>query len=134
MRARNDSRTRADIVVVDDDDATRAAVHDVLAAEGYGIRTASDGRRALWLIEDAHPTLLILDLMMPRMNGWELLAHLRARPPAHAMRILVFTAARKGVGDALQDVSCIRKPVDLEQLLTTVATLTREKPERGAAG
>lgn len=61
------------ILLVDDDEALLEAVGDKLTAKGYTVRTAKDGAEGVTLALAEHPDLIILDIMMPKMNGWEAL-------------------------------------------------------------
>src|SRR5262245_24241738 len=69
MRAREDRP--ADVLVVDDDQHVLEALLDVLSEEGYSVRAARDGIEALQAIRERRPDLVVTDLMMPSMNGWE---------------------------------------------------------------
>src|SRR3954469_13861892 len=69
-----------DILVVDDDPYLCEIMTDVLEAEGHTIRSASNGVQALERIRERKPQLVLLDLMMPIMNGWEVAAALKANP------------------------------------------------------
>jgi DNA-binding response OmpR family regulator len=65
------------ILVVDDDDSIRAMIAEVLAEEGFDVATARDGQEALTAIAAHRPKLVLLDLNIPVMSGWEVLTHLR---------------------------------------------------------
>ncbi len=80
------------ILVVDDDTSIRAAISEILESEGYPVITASDGASALRQIEDARPVLVLLDMRMPGMNGWDVAAALHQR--GSTVPILVMTAAQ----------------------------------------
>ena len=74
----------ATILVVDDDDAIRLVLRIELVAEGHEVVEAGDGREALARLDEWHPDVVLLDLMMPVMDGWEVLHALEAmtdRPP-----------------------------------------------------
>src|SRR4030095_2609611 len=68
------------ILVVDDDPTLRELLRRTLEREGYAVLEAGDGRAALTRIEERVPGLILLDLLMPHMDGFELLAELPARP------------------------------------------------------
>jgi CheY-like chemotaxis protein len=80
------------ILVVDDDPALRELLRRTLEREGYTVVEAADGRAALARIEERLPGLILLDLMMPHMDGFEVLAELRARPAWRAIPVVVVTA------------------------------------------
>jgi CheY-like chemotaxis protein len=83
----------ARVLVVEDDDATRALLRDMLAREGCEVDTAEDGVAALARIEAGLPDLILLDLMMPRMDGFEFVEAMRARlGKAGEIPIVVLTA------------------------------------------
>ncbi len=83
------------VVVVDDDDAVRGAIADVLALEGYSVVTAGDGDEALPLLHEApRPCVAIIDLVMPRVDGWELVQAIRRSPRLRDIRLVCATASR----------------------------------------
>ncbi len=69
------------ILIVDDDEGVRLTVKYMLAATGYEIASASDGEQALRLVEEFVPDLVITDLIMPKMDGLEMIAQLKRRRP-----------------------------------------------------
>jgi CheY-like chemotaxis protein len=82
-------RSQRPILVVDDDPALRELLRRTLEREGYAVLEADDGRSALSRIGERLPGLILLDLMMPHMNGFELLTELRARPEWRGIRAVV---------------------------------------------
>ncbi len=125
------SRTQAsgEVLVVDDDQDTLQAVSEVLTAEGYSVTCARDGLQALALVNQRTPALLILDLMMPRMNGWEFLAHVHHQPQCPP--VLVLSADRNSaIGHQAGVSAYLPKPVELDELLAAVASLTQSAPNR----
>jgi CheY-like chemotaxis protein len=111
------------LMVVDDDAGSLSALSDILALEGFLVETMSNGREALDHLRtaDAPASLVILDLLMPVMDGWQFLAELKADPKLAQLRIpvIIVTALNSRVdADAV-----IRKPIDLERLLHTVRDL-----------
>src|SRR5688572_17495510 len=112
----------ARILVADDDPDIRDVLCDRLLAEGYAVQTAADGAEALGIVRADPPDLLLLDLMMPRVGGLELLDTLRAE--GLDVTAVIITAAgtvpraveamRKGAYDFLA------KPFDPQQVLLTV--------------
>jgi signal transduction histidine kinase/CheY-like chemotaxis protein len=80
------------VLVVDDDDALRANVARALANDGWRVLEAADGREALDMLEDARPDVILLDLMMPGMTGFEFLAELRSREEWRGTAVVVITA------------------------------------------
>src|SRR5687768_12107285 len=82
------------VMVVDDDADIREAVADVLSDEGYPVELASNGREALNVLSAGafRPNLILLDLMMPELDGWGLMAELEKRPELSAIPVVVFSA------------------------------------------
>ena len=81
------------VLIVEDDDSIRDLVDLVLSSAGYEILTATDGAAALQVVGTIHPDLVLLDMRMPVMDGWEFARWYRAGPEPHAP-IVVVTAAR----------------------------------------
>src|SRR5687767_6288082 len=110
------------ILIVDDDDPIRALLMTVLRRRGFHADCARNGVEALELLGACCYALVVLDLMMPRMNGHELLDHIGALPLATRPLVLVLTA---GLGLRTLDtrfvVGTIQKPFDIELLVDTVA-------------
>ena len=78
------------MLVVDDDEATRGALIAILEDEGYRAIGAADGAQALSVCEKEPPSLILLDLMMPVMDGWQFLAQWADRPRRPAARSFSF--------------------------------------------
>lgn len=116
------STPRATILVVDDDEAIRTAVSLVLSDEGYDVVTAEHGRAALERLVTVQPDLILLDMRMPIMDGWELARVYRAAPEPHAA-IVVLTAAHDAASRAaqIQAAGFLAKPFGLAELLATVS-------------
>jgi CheY-like chemotaxis protein len=112
------------ILVVDDDEALRRLLFGALADEGYAVMEASDGAVALARVHEAAPGLILLDMRMPVMDGWEFARRYRALPGPHAPIVCV-TAAANGAavevrGAQIGAVASLSKPFDLDDLLTLV--------------
>ena len=110
------------ILAVDDDPAILDVVAQVLADEGYHVLTAGGGRAAVELAREHVPGLILLDLMMPEMNGWQVVAELRASPQTRAIPILLLSARRdtERMANDLDVNSYLEKPFDLDELLVRV--------------
>lgn len=79
------------ILVVDDNLGTRLSVGDYLELLGYSVVTAEDGREALALIETHHPHLIVTDINMPKMDGYELVRKVRTRPEFRLLPVVFLT-------------------------------------------
>lgn len=87
------SSGRRDVLNVDDDDDLRATLALLLEFEGFAVRCARDGAEALRAITEARPLIVLLDLMMPVMNGWQFRAAMLADPSLADIPVIVITAA-----------------------------------------
>lgn len=102
-----------DALVVDDDPCGRDALAQVLEAHGFTVRQAENGRIALERIAERVPGVLLLDLEMPVMSGWEVLASLQRSGALDAITIVVVSAtAPPPLG-----VAFVRKPCQVKELL-----------------
>jgi len=81
-----------DVLVVDDDATLRKLVGVTLAAQGHGIREAADGEEALGAIAESRPDVIVLDLVMPKLDGFAVLERLQASPELRTIPVLVLTA------------------------------------------
>jgi len=119
-------KPRIRILLIDDDEAIREFVSMALGDEGYQIITAADGAAALDLIDCYPPSLILLDMRMPLLNGWSFAQVYRQLPGPH-VPIIMLTAARDAVDYAAQiDAdSFLAKPFDLSALLDLVEQYTR---------
>lgn len=124
---------RERILVVDDDEKIISLLRRSLAFEGYEVHTASDGQEGIKRLQAEIPDLLILDVMMPRVDGWEVCR--RVREAGFAVPILMLTAKDevqdrvKGLDSGADDY--LIKPFALEELLARVRALLRRKPDNG---
>jgi CheY-like chemotaxis protein len=108
------------VLVVDDDREIRELLAELLSTEGYEVSTAGDGHRALVEARAARPDVILLDLMMPIMNGWEFReAQLKDLQLAGVPVVIV------SAFDVKLDVAAVlRKPFQIEEVLATVQRLT----------
>lgn len=110
------------ILIVDDDDAIRALLATVLRRRGFRVDTARNGVEALEHLELRVYALLLLDLMMPRMSGYDVLDRLASRNPATRPLVIVLTAGiEPRPFDTSLVVGTMHKPFDVELLVDTVS-------------
>jgi len=118
------------ILVVDDSPDNVFLIQTILEEEGYKISTAEDGPSALAEIEQSPPSLVLLDVMMPGMDGFEVTKRIRQDPKLSFIPILLITAhdspsVAQGLDIGADDF--IRKPVEVDELLARVRSLLRLK-------
>jgi CheY-like chemotaxis protein len=115
------------VLVVDDDDAIRITLADALQDEGYQVLTAANGAEALDQVASAAPDAIVLDLMMPILDGWGFLEACRQRALCEGIPVLVMSAYRR-LSEAAPELkvrACIAKPFELDVLLGAVDRLLR---------
>jgi len=118
------------ILVIDDDDDIREVMQDVLVSEGFLVDAAKDGLDALDKLRhdghDGHPPLILLDMMMPNMDGEAFLKVLRGRPHLADAPVVVISgnAAVREKANSLHAAACLVKPFELDELLGVVHRLT----------
>jgi len=111
------------ILVVDDDAAIRDVVADILQMSDYNVRTASNGAEALDQIQTDLPSAVLLDLMMPIMDGWEFLRRCRVIPSFKSLPVVVMSAAHDtaSVAKELGAQAYLTKPFDMDTVLEIIA-------------
>jgi CheY-like chemotaxis protein len=121
--------TQADrtVLVVDDDVDIRSVVRELLTDEGYQVKTAVNGRDALATLASWRPDVILLDLMMPIMDGWTFLTNQQSSRQLRRIPVIVMSAShaltRDGERLAVADV--VAKPFEIDTVLTKVAALAR---------
>ncbi|SFT00625.1 response regulator transcription factor [Paenibacillus sp. BC26] len=123
---------RAHILVVDDDDKITSLLRRSLAFEGYEVATANNGHEGLKQMLVNDPDLLILDVMMPQLDGWEVCR--RVREGGSAVPIMMLTA-KDDITDRVRGLDLgaddyLVKPFALEELLARVRALLRRKSDK----
>jgi len=130
--------TRRPILVVDDDPKIRQLVRTYLERDGYAVLTAADGRAALEAIETERPALVVLDLMLPEVDGRAVIRAIRRDPAATGLPVLILSA-RGSVGDRIAGLEdgaddYLPKPFSPAELVLRVdAILRRTAPDQTAA-
>ena len=113
------SRDRRRVLVIDDDEGLRDLVEALLRDEGFDVLAARDGEEGLRYAREWRPHVILCDLLMPRMNGFQFMLLYRATPPPHAA-VIVSTAAgvsAKPEALALKPDDFLAKPFDLDELV-----------------
>jgi CheY-like chemotaxis protein len=119
------------VLVVDDDPDILDAICDILDAEGYRVSRARHGREALEQVDHELPDVILLDLMMPVMDGVAFSQALRKRPEGNDVPIVVISAdGNPQRATAVGAVGYLAKPFDIDALLAQVAGITHGEGER----
>jgi two-component system, OmpR family, alkaline phosphatase synthesis response regulator PhoP len=119
------------ILVVDDTPALLDAVRKCLEDEGYRVRTCLESRDAVWMAKEERPDVIMLDVVMPEVSGWEVLAQLRSDASFARTPVIVCTAY---VAEAMgrlaelkgpdQHLGLLPKPFEIEELVEIVESVT----------
>jgi DNA-binding response OmpR family regulator len=130
-------KDRPRLLVVDDDSVITSTFETILRGEGHDVLTAPDGREALEHLRQVPFDLALLDLLLPDMDGWSLLRHIRELRPSVRVVILCGDVDADGTIEAfrLGAVEVLLKPPDVDKLLRFLDDLTRRgEDERRTAG
>jgi len=106
------------ILIIDDNDHNRLLVKMILEKKGYTVLEAESGRAGISIAREKKPDLIILDIMMPELDGWEVIQILRQSSETNSIPVVVFTAL-----DNLENIDAdgvLQKPLDINQLFKTV--------------
>ena len=109
------------LLIVDDDRAIRECLRTALEDEGFTVAVAANGAEAIAKLEERPPRLIVLDLMMPIVDGWQVLDHMSADPALDEVRVCVCSAV-PNVRATRADV-VLRKPVGVAAIMDVVAEL-----------
>lgn len=119
------------ILVVDDEAGIRESLAEFLLLEGYEVETAADGKEALDNFWNTKPDLLILDAMMPRINGYEVCEILKEHPESRAIPILMLTGRKmerdRSMSHAVGADVYMTKPFHIHEVLNTVKNLLGDR-------
>ncbi len=105
---------------MDDDTAVQGLFHTLLTRDGFQVVAAANGRQAFEYLKQDRYAVILLDLMMPEVNGFELLERLERDSPAMLSRVIILTGAAQRVTekvDTSRVFGLIRKPFDIHDLL-----------------
>jgi DNA-binding response OmpR family regulator len=121
------------ILIVDDEPNILISVEFLMKRQGYEVAIARDGEEGLAAIREQHPDLVVLDVMMPKRDGFEVCTEVRADPSLSDVRILMLTAKGREAeikkGLALGADAYIPKPFSTHELVAKVNALLEARPE-----
>jgi DNA-binding response OmpR family regulator len=118
-------------LVVDDDEGIRAMLEMALSMEGFEVHVAADGEEALTIAASLLPDLIVLDVMMPRLGGQDVLRALRRSSATAGTPVIMATAlgGDDATGEILVEADAyIRKPYDLAVLIDEIDRIDRGRP------
>jgi CheY-like chemotaxis protein len=125
----------ARVLIVDDEPNIVTSLVFLMERSGYEVRTAGDGAEALAAVDDFAPHLVVLDVMMPQVSGFEVCRRLRADPRHADLRILMLTAKGRDVevakGLELGADGYVTKPFSTAELVARVGALLEDRGDRG---
>ena len=117
----------ARVLVVDDDDVIRQLITVNLELEGFEVFTATDGEDCLAKVKEINPDVVTLDVMMPRMDGWDTALRLRDDPDTVHLKLVLLSAraqdADRVKGEGIGVDAYLTKPFDPDELVDTVRRL-----------
>jgi excisionase family DNA binding protein len=120
------------VLVIDDDEAFLEVVKELLTASGFAVETARQGFLAGWLVGRRPPDVIVLDLVMPGLDGYEVLSLLRERQESKAIPVVACTSLRGPETEARLKTAgfdaFVRKPIDFKVLVRTLETLAGGAP------
>jgi CheY-like chemotaxis protein len=124
------------VLLIEDDATIRHVVVEALHDEGFVVREASDGLAALAVLEHWRPSLIVLDLMMPGMDGHQFRAEQRRRGLAPEIPVILLSASRSAreAASVLGAVAVVAKPFDLVDLMRAVTQIGQRTPEPAPPG
>jgi CheY-like chemotaxis protein len=119
------------VLVVDDNADTRAVVRWMLERCGCRVLEASDGHEAFEVVVESHPDLVLMDLSMPRVDGYDAIRNIRGREEFASLPIIAVTAFdRADSRDGAAEAGCdhyLSKPIDFKRLEVLVEKLTKAR-------
>ncbi len=115
------------IVLIDDEKLIRITTSMLLKHNGFEVFTAENGEKGIALITEKPPDIVLLDIMMPDMDGWEVFRTLRKNEQTKSLNIIIFTACDLPVPDDISNtemnITILNKPFHLQQLLNIITTM-----------
>jgi len=118
------------ILIVEDEEATRETWTEFFEGSGYGVLQAGDGQTALDLARSEHPNIVLLDLRLPVLDGYQVCQRLKSDPATSQIPIIMITAFLTGANDTVRGIEYgaddyLNKPVDLDVLAARVKMILR---------
>jgi CheY-like chemotaxis protein len=121
------------VLVVDDEPVLRTIVREILHEEGYAVIEAADGRVMLEIVAREHPDLVLMDVMMPGIDGREAYRQLRSRPEHRDVPVVMMSAGVRPIRLDPSIAGFMAKPFDVTQLVELVARLIGHPHANGCA-
>lgn len=120
------------ILYIEDNDTNRMLVRRVLTAEGYTLLEAADGPAGVRAAEEHLPDLILMDINLPELDGYQVTSHLKSNPQLSHIPVIAITAnVMQGDREKSLDAGCdgyIQKPIDIDRLPEQVANfITRSR-------
>ena len=121
---------RSHVLIVDDEPSARSVIASALTEAGFASREASSGATGLAMAREHRPTAIVLDVLMPRRDGWSVLRELKADPLLCEVPVILTTVlADRELGMALGAVEYLAKPVDPDALVDIIRSLGRDRAD-----
>ena len=118
--SKHDKVEPKDVLIVEDEVYLCDLIADVLEAEGHTARKAANGREALVMVQSRRPQIILLDLMMPVMDGWEFRRTQQSDPALATVPVVVLSALDHRRAADVDAVAFLKKPLDFDRLLELV--------------
>jgi CheY-like chemotaxis protein len=121
------------ILIVEDNADTRLALHHYFTNAGYLVHTAVDGEEGIYMAKAEHPDLIITDVAMPKLDGMEMIKHIRSEPQGANIPILIFTASGAFNAEEALTVGANKvffKPFDFDDLRQIVGEMLQQANNR----
>jgi two-component system cell cycle response regulator DivK len=123
------------LLLIEDNEASRDALSRRLERRGYNVVTACDGEQGVSMAKSENPDILLMDMNMPVLDGWQAARMIKANDKTHNLPIIGLTAhAMSGDREKALDAGCVdyhTKPVDFAQLIAQIEAVLTSKGARG---
>lgn len=118
----------APVLVVDDEEGSRELIGTILRSEGFSVATATGGAEGVRLATELRPVVIVLDVVMPDLDGWAVLQQLKADPELATIPVVMNTVlAEQSQGYVLGAADYLTKPIDRHELLRVVSRHVRRR-------